>query len=91
LSNDGAAAASVAGHSVERSSAVVLLKAGAAKIPLIRVIRAETTLGLRESKHLADEGGVVAYGLSPREADRLVVLLADAGATAERLDAHSAE
>lgn len=73
--------------STNAACSVVLERARSKKIPVIRVIRAETALGLRESKQLADRGGVVAYGLSGEEADRLVTLLTDAGAQARRLDA----
>jgi ribosomal protein L7/L12 len=80
---------SVAGE-YERStggaSSVVLVAVKSKKIPVIRVIRAETPLDLKESKRLTDRGGVVAYGLSSGEADRLVALLTDAGAAALRVD-----
>ena len=81
----GSVAAEDAG-STNGACSVVLVEAGSKKIPVIKVIRAETALGLRESKQLADRGGVVAYGLSGGEADRLVTLLTDAGAQARRLD-----
>jgi ribosomal protein L7/L12 len=61
-------------------------RVGSAKIPVIRLLRAETSLGLIECKHVADSGGVVAQGLTISEADRLVGLLRAAGATATRLD-----
>ncbi|MGH3426706.1 MAG: ribosomal protein L7/L12, partial [Mycobacteriales bacterium] len=80
---------SVAGEdarSTGGASSVVLVAVKPKKIPVIRVIRAETALGLKESKRLTDRGGVVAYGLSSGDADRLVGLLTDAGATARRVD-----
>jgi ribosomal protein L7/L12 len=72
------------------ASAVMLEAVRSKKIPVIRVIRAETPLGLKESKELADRGGVVADGLTVAGADRLVALLVDAGGAARRVDAPKA-
>jgi ribosomal protein L7/L12 len=71
---------------VGAGSAVLVRHAGPKKIPLIRVLRAETSLGLRECKRVADDGGVVAAGLTTSQADRIVGLLVAVGATAQRVD-----
>jgi len=60
---------------------VILKSAGANKINVIKVVRAATTLGLKEAKDLVDKGGeAVKKGLAKEEADKLAKELKDAGA-----------
>ena len=63
---------------------VILKNAGANKINVIKVVRAATTLGLKEAKDLVDKGGeAVKKGLPKEEADKLAKELKDAGAEVE--------
>ena len=63
---------------------VVLKEAGANKINVIKVVRAATSLGLKEAKDLVDKGGqAVKTGVPKEEADKLAKELKDAGATVE--------
>jgi hypothetical protein len=65
---------------------VILVQAGRSKIPLIKAIRTETGLGLKESKAIADAGGPVADGLTNDQAEALLQKLAKAGAYAQLVD-----
>ncbi len=63
---------------------VVLKSAGANKINVIKVVRAATSLGLKEAKDLVDKGGQpVKSGVPKEEADKLAKELKDAGAEVE--------
>lgn len=63
---------------------VVLKGAGANKIQVIKVVRAVTSLGLKEAKDLVDKGGqAVKTGIPKDEADKLAKELKDAGAEVE--------
>jgi len=63
---------------------VILKSAGANKINVIKVVRAVTSLGLKEAKDLVDKGGeAVKKGLPKEEADKLAKELKDAGAEVE--------
>src|SRR5205823_5789842 len=63
---------------------VVLENFGAAKINVIKVVRAATGLGLKEAKDLVDAAPkTVKTGLSKEDADKLVKELTEAGATAK--------
>jgi len=63
---------------------VVLKAAGANKINVIKVVRAATSLGLKEAKDLVDKGGqAVKTGVPKEEADKLAKELKDAGAEVE--------
>ena len=63
---------------------VVLKSAGANKIQVIKVVRAATSLGLKEAKDLVDKGGQsVKTGVPKDEADKLAKELKDAGAEVE--------
>src|SRR5262245_53583141 len=63
---------------------VVLKNAGANKINVIKVVRAATSLGLKEAKDLVDKGGQpVKTGIPKEEADKLAKELKDAGAEVE--------
>ena len=63
---------------------VILKNAGANKINVIKVVRAVTSLGLKEAKDLVDKGGqAVKTGVTKEEADKLAKELKDAGAEVE--------
>ena len=63
---------------------VVLKSAGQSKINVIKVVRAATSLGLREAKELVDKGGqAVKSGVPKDEAEKLAKELKDAGAEVE--------
>jgi len=63
---------------------VVLLAAGDKKIQVIKVVRAATSLGLKEAKALVDEAPkAVREGVDKDEADKLKQELEEAGATVE--------
>ena len=63
---------------------VILKAAGANKINVIKVVRAATSLGLKEAKDLVDKGGqAVKTGVTKEEADKLAKELKDAGAEVE--------
>ena len=81
----GAAPAAAAAPKEEKTSFDVVLKnAGANKINVIKVVRAATSLGLKEAKDLVDKGGqAVKTGVTKEEADKLVKELKDAGAEVE--------
>lgn len=66
------------------STVTVSIKdAGAAKINVIKIIKELTGLGLKESKDIADKGGVVKENISTTEADDIKAKLEEAGATVE--------
>ena len=62
---------------------VTLTSAGATKIPVIKVIRDITGLGLKEAKDIADNGGAVKEKISKEEAEEIKAKLEEAGATIE--------
>lgn len=62
---------------------VVLTSAGANKLPVIKIIKEVTGLGLKEAKEIADNGGNVKEGIAKEEADALKAQLEEAGATVE--------
>jgi large subunit ribosomal protein L7/L12 len=63
---------------------VVLTAAGAQKIPVIKVIRELTGLGLKEAKAVADEAPKpVKEGVTREEADQIRAKLEEVGATVE--------
>ena len=79
-------AAPAAGAAVEEGPSkvnVVLTSAGANKLPVIKIIKEVTGLGLKEAKDIADNGGAVKEGLPKEEADALKAQLEEAGATVE--------
>jgi large subunit ribosomal protein L7/L12 len=62
---------------------VILKTCGANKINVIKVVRALTSLGLKEAKDLVDGApGTVKTGVSKQEADDAVKQLVEAGAEA---------
>ena len=80
-----AAPASAGAEAQEGPSAfdVVLVAAGANKIPVIKIVRDLTGLGLAEAKAIADNGGVVKEKLPTEEANAAKAQLEEAGATVE--------
>ena len=63
---------------------VVLTEVGGQKIPVIKVVRAATGLGLKEAKALVDEAPkAIKEGVEREEAEKLKADLEEAGATVE--------
>jgi len=63
---------------------VVLTEIGGQKVPVIKVVRAATGLGLKEAKALVDEAPkAVKEGAERDEAEKLKADLEEAGATVE--------
>ena len=79
------AAGAVAGAAEEKTSFDVVLKeAGANKIPVIKVVRDATWLGLKEAKDLVDGAPkTIKEGVSKDEAEELKAKFEEAGATVE--------
>ena len=62
---------------------VVLTSAGGNKIPVIKLIRDITGLGLKEAKDIADNGGNIKENVPSEEANELKAQFEEAGATVE--------
>lgn len=62
---------------------VVLTSAGPNKLPVIKIIKEVTGLGLKEAKEIADNGGAVKEGIAKDEAEALKAQFEEAGATVE--------
>jgi large subunit ribosomal protein L7/L12 len=63
---------------------VVLTEVGGQKVPVIKVVRAATGLGLKEAKAMVDEAPkAIKEGADREEADKLKAELEEAGATVE--------
>ncbi len=62
---------------------VVLTSAGGNKIPVIKIIRDLTGLGLKEAKDIADNGGNVKEQIDKEEAEAIKAQFEEAGATVE--------
>ena len=79
------AAGAVAGAAEEKTSFDVVLKeAGANKIPVIKVVRDATGLGLKEAKDLVDGAPkTIKEGVSKDDAEELKAKFEEAGATVE--------
>ena len=79
------AGGAAAGAAEEKTSFDVILKdAGANKIPVIKVVRDATGLGLKEAKDLVDGAPkAVKEGVSKEEAEELKAKFEEAGATVE--------
>ena len=80
-----AGGAAAAGAAEEKSSFDVVLKdAGANKIPVIKVVRDATGLGLKEAKDLVDGAPkTIKEGVAKEEAEELKAKFEEAGATVE--------
>ena len=77
-------AAGAAAAEEKTSFDVVLKEAGANKIPVIKVVRDATGLGLKEAKDLVDGAPkTVKEGVSKEEAEELKAKFEEAGATVE--------
>ena len=80
----GAGAGDAAVEEEKTTFDVVLTAAGQSKIPVIKVIRELTGLGLKEAKAVADEAPTaVKEGVARDEADQMKAKLEEAGATVE--------
>ncbi|MAQ72440.1 MAG: 50S ribosomal protein L7/L12 [Candidatus Marinimicrobia bacterium] len=81
----GAAGGDAAADAAEKSDFnVVLTAAGQSKIAVIKVVRAITSLGLKEAKELVDSAPkAVKEGVAKDEAEGLKSQLEEAGATVE--------
>jgi large subunit ribosomal protein L7/L12 len=63
---------------------VVLTEVGGQKVPVIKVVRAATGLGLKEAKAIVDEAPkAIKEGIERDEAEKLKAELEEAGATVE--------
>src|ERR1700710_3256538 len=72
------------GGGAEESSTVdvVLTEVGGQKVPVIKVVRAEIGLGLKEAKAIVDEAPkAIKEGIDREEADKLKAELEEAGGT----------
>ena len=81
-----AVAAPVAGAAAEAAPSTVTVSiadAGAAKVGVIKVVKEITGLGLKESKDIVDNNGVVKENISTDEANEIKAKLEEAGATVE--------
>ena len=78
-----AAPVETAGSNEPTSVNVVLTSAGGNKIPVIKLIRDITGLGLKEAKEIADNGGNVKENVPTEEANELKAKFEEAGATVE--------
>ena len=82
-----AVAAPVAGGASEDEGSstvsVVIADGGAAKVGVIKVVREITGLGLKESKDIVDNNGVVKENISKDEANEIKAKLEEVGATVE--------
>jgi large subunit ribosomal protein L7/L12 len=81
-----AAGAPAEGGAAEESSTVdvVLTEVGGQKVPVIKVVRAATGLGLKEAKAIVDEAPkAIKEGIERDEAEKLKADLEEAGATVE--------
>ncbi|MFN3466977.1 MAG: 50S ribosomal protein L7/L12 [Candidatus Brocadiales bacterium] len=81
----GAPAAAAAAPAEEKTSFDIILKSsGANKIQVIKVVRAHTTLGLKEAKDLVDSAPkTMKEGVSKEDAAKIKKELEEAGATVE--------
>ena len=80
----GAPAADGGGEEEASTVDVVLTEVGGQKVPVIKVVRAATGLGLKEAKAMVDEAPkAIKEGVEREEADKLKAELEEAGATVE--------
>ena len=81
-----AVAAPAAGDAQDAAPSTVtvsIASAGSAKVAVIKVVREITGLGLKESKDIVDNNGVVKENISKDEANEIKAKLEEAGATVE--------
>ena len=80
----GAPAGDGGGEEESSTVDVVLTEVGGQKVPVIKVVRAATGLGLKEAKAMVDEAPkAIKEGIEREEADKLKAELEEAGATVE--------
>jgi large subunit ribosomal protein L7/L12 len=80
----GAPADGGAGEEEASTVDVMLTEVGGQKVPVIKVVRAATGLGLKEAKAMVDEAPkAIKEGVEREEADKLKAELEEAGATVE--------
>ncbi len=81
----GAPAGEADGGGEEASTVdLVLAEVGGQKVPVIKVVRSATGLGLKEAKALVDEAPkAIKEGIDREEAEKLKAELEEAGATVE--------
>ncbi len=80
----GAPAGDGGGEEESSTVDVVLTEVGGQKVPVIKVVRGATGLGLKEAKALVDEAPkAIKEGIEREEADKLKAELEEAGATVE--------
>ena len=77
------AAAGEASNDAPSVVTVSIADAGAAKVAVIKVVREITGLGLKESKDIVDNNGVVKENIPTDEANDIKAKLEEAGATVE--------
>ncbi len=78
-----APAAGAAADAAPSTVTVSITDAGAAKVAVIKVVKEITGLGLKESKDIVDNNGVVKENIATSEADEIKAKLEEAGATVE--------
>ena len=85
VSASAAVAAAGPAEAAEEQSefTVVLTSFGEKKVAVIKAVRGATGLGLKEAKDLVEALGVVKEGVDKAEAEELVKLLSEAGASVE--------
>jgi large subunit ribosomal protein L7/L12 len=80
----GAPVGDGAGEEEASTVDVVLTEVGGQKVPVIKVVRAATGLGLKEAKALVDEAPKpIKEGVEREEGERIKADLEEAGATVE--------
>ena len=80
----GAPAGDGGGEEASSTVDVVLTEVGGQKVPVIKVVRAATGLGLKEAKALVDEAPkAIKEGIDRDEAEKIKGELEEAGATVE--------
>jgi large subunit ribosomal protein L7/L12 len=80
----GAPAGDDGGEEEASTVDVVLTEVGGQKVPVIKVVRAATGLGLKEAKAMVDEAPkAIKEGVEREEADKLKAELEEVGATVE--------
>ena len=78
-----AAPAAAAADEGPSTVTVTLTSAGPNKLPVIKLIKEVTGLGLKDAKALADNGGAIKENIPSSEADELKAKLEEAGASVE--------
>ncbi len=80
----GAPAGDGGGEEESATVDVVLTEVGGQKVPVIKVVRSATGLGLKEAKALVDDAPkAIKEGIERDEAEKLKTELEEAGATVE--------